>query len=226
MMVPCPSAELVHDLLKTADQPDRILAAVKTAALELRTTPARAGIVASDVGGLHVARLGSAPDGARDPAIDTSQAPRFRGARVAPAGRPGRRARRQRRTASERGCGRDTGARISKALEGQSRATDFVKPQRLLFASSVTRTHAEDCTSTSLRPIDLREKAGPPSWSSSLTSPTASTRWSRLRDALPPLGVPIDWIVVSQERRRDRRCKTPDTVPRNRVPNDVTTPQI
>ena len=27
------------------------------------------------------------------------------------------------------GCGRDTGARIFKALEGQSRATDFVKPQ-------------------------------------------------------------------------------------------------
>ena len=38
---------------------------------------------------------------------------------------------------------RDTGARISKALEGQSRAADSVKPQGLRFASSVTRAHPQ-----------------------------------------------------------------------------------
>ena len=43
---------------------------------------------------------------------------------------------------TESGCGRDKGARISKALEGQSRATDSLKPQGLLFAPSVTRTRS------------------------------------------------------------------------------------
>ncbi len=36
----------------------------------------------------------------------------------------------ERRPSGESGCGCDTGARIFKALEGQSRATDSVKPQR------------------------------------------------------------------------------------------------
>ena len=40
----------------------------------------------------------------------------------------------------ESGCGRDTGARIFKALEGQSRAADSVSPNGLRFATSVTRT--------------------------------------------------------------------------------------
>ena len=44
-----------------------------------------------------------------------------------------------------RGCGRerDTGARISKALEGQSRAADSVSPSGLRFATSVARAHEE-----------------------------------------------------------------------------------
>ena len=52
---------------------------------------------------------------------------------VSPAGR------RLAKLTTKGGRGRDTGARISKALEGQSRAADSVKPQGLRFASSVTR---------------------------------------------------------------------------------------
>ena len=47
----------------------------------------------------------------------------------------------QRQRPTESGCGRDTGARISKALEGQSRAAGSLSPNDLRFASSVTRTH-------------------------------------------------------------------------------------
>jgi hypothetical protein len=43
--------------------------------------------------------------------------------------------------ATRGGRGRDTGARISQALEAQRRAADSVKPQGLRFASSVTRAH-------------------------------------------------------------------------------------
>lgn len=42
-----------------------------------------------------------------------------------------------------KGAGATPGARISNALEGQSRAADSVKPQGLRFASSVTRTHPD-----------------------------------------------------------------------------------
>jgi hypothetical protein len=40
----------------------------------------------------------------------------------------------------ESGCGRDKGARIFSALEGQSRAADSVSPNGLRFARSITRT--------------------------------------------------------------------------------------
>jgi hypothetical protein len=54
---------------------------------------------------------------------------RARRRRPAPQGRAWNRRQQERRT-GEGGCGRDTGARISTALEGQSRAADSVKPQR------------------------------------------------------------------------------------------------
>ena len=41
----------------------------------------------------------------------------------------------------EGGRGLDTGARISKALEGQSRAADSISPKVCSSLPSVTRTH-------------------------------------------------------------------------------------
>jgi Transposase len=56
---------------------------------------------------------------------------------------------------TESGCGRDTGARIFLALEGQSRAADSVSPNGLRFASSVTRTRRKDPTGRRHRPLDF-----------------------------------------------------------------------
>jgi transposase len=42
----------------------------------------------------------------------------------------------------QEGCGRDTGARISKALEGQSRAADSLSPKVCASLPSVTRTQS------------------------------------------------------------------------------------
>jgi transposase len=67
------------------------------------------------------------------PAPSRTRGRRASRAGVSPAGR------RLAKLKAEGGRGRDTGARISKALEGQSRAADSVKPQGLRFASSVTR---------------------------------------------------------------------------------------
>jgi hypothetical protein len=60
---------------------------------------------------------------------------------------------------TESGCGRDTGARIFWALEGQSRAADSVSPSGLHFASSVTRTRGKDPTSQGRRPLDFHPSA-------------------------------------------------------------------
>ncbi len=67
------------------------------------------------------------------PAPSRTRRRRASRAGVSPAGR------RLAKLKTKGGRGRDTGARISKALEGQSRAADSVKPQGLRFASSVTR---------------------------------------------------------------------------------------
>ena len=56
---------------------------------------------------------------------------------------------------AEKGCGRDTGARIFKALEGQSRAADSVSPNDLRFATSVTRTQRKDPTGRCNRPVSF-----------------------------------------------------------------------
>ena len=50
------------------------------------------------------------------------------------------------RPPDESGCGRDTGARIFKALEGQSRATDSVKTQRSALCYVSHRTRQKDPT--------------------------------------------------------------------------------
>jgi len=50
------------------------------------------------------------------------------------------------------GAGATPGARISKALEGQSHAADSIKPQGLRFASSVTRTQPHSRKGAPSRP--------------------------------------------------------------------------
>jgi hypothetical protein len=57
--------------------------------------------------------------------------------------------------ASENGCGRDEGARIYWALEGQSRAADSISPTGLRFARSVTRTHRNDRKGPRRSPLDF-----------------------------------------------------------------------
>ena len=57
---------------------------------------------------------------------------------------------------TESGCGRDTGARIFSALEGQSRAADSVSPYGLRFATSVARTRRKGShQQRARRPLDF-----------------------------------------------------------------------
>ncbi len=89
-------------------------------------------------------------------------------ARALSSGGGGLQATRQRlalKRAAESGCGRDTGARIFWALEGQSRAADSVSPSGLRFATSVTRTRGKDPTSHRHRPLDFHPAVTPMSFS-------------------------------------------------------------
>jgi hypothetical protein len=58
-------------------------------------------------------------------------------------------------TSRDRGRGHDTGARITTALEGQSRAADSVSPSGLRFASSVAHARTESLTHQEDRPGHL-----------------------------------------------------------------------